>query len=272
MVNSNRSACVIDDEEDDDEDDDKSGLAKLLIFALFCVVVSANLHAVYFAAFSYSGDHIHFNVNTPFGPEPSDDYREGYRWLFTNTHRDERVMSWWDYGYQITSMGGCGCMADGNTNNFTHIGIIGMTMSSPEQVSWRLARLMNAEYMLVIFGGTCGYDGDDINKFMWMPRIANQTFHNISGPMYQAVPYYPIIGHWQTTNMTLSMMFQFCYKDFARFEYHPMLGKGFDMARQTPVPHLKQVKLSLFEEAFSTKHWIVRIYRVKPDPLWDRVY
>ena len=169
-------------------------------------------------------------------------------------------------------MGGRGCMADGNTNNFTHIGIIGMTMSSPEPVSWKLARLMGADFMLVIFGGACGYDGDDINKFMWMPKIANQTFHNISGPMYQMRPYYPIIGPWQTKNMTSSMMFNFCYMDFDRYEFHPMLSKGFDLTRQVEVPHLKQVKLKLFEEAFTTKNWIVRIYRVKPDPLWDRVY
>lgn len=75
-------------------------------------------------------------------------------------------------------------MADGNTNNFTHIGIIGMTMASQEPVSWKLARLLEADYMLVIFGGTSQYDGDDINKFLWMPKIANQTFHNISGDLY----------------------------------------------------------------------------------------
>jgi dolichyl-diphosphooligosaccharide--protein glycosyltransferase len=55
------------------------------------------------------------------GSAESDDYREGYRWLSENTHRDERVMRWADYGYQITGLAGHGCHADGNTNNFTHI-------------------------------------------------------------------------------------------------------------------------------------------------------
>ena len=27
-------------------------------------------------------------------------------------------------------------------------------------------------YVLVIFGGMIGYSGDDINKFLWMVRIA----------------------------------------------------------------------------------------------------
>lgn len=259
-------------EDEDYTDDSKSGLAWIIIISLFVAVLSAFLQSCYFCAVSYSGDHIHFDVTSPTGPEGSDDYREGYRWLFENTHRDDRVMSWWDYGYQITSMGNRGCLADGNTNNFTHIGIIGMTMSSPQEVSWRLARMMNANYMLVIFGGACGYDGDDLNKFMWMPKIANQTFHNISGSMYQFQPFYPIIGNWMTKNMTTSMMFSLSYHNFKRYDAFPMLPRGLDLTRQVQVPHLEKINLKLFEEAFTSKHWIVRLYRVKPDPLWDKVY
>ena len=181
------------------------------------------------------------------------------------------MMSWWDYGYQITSMGGRGCMADGNTNNFTHIGIIGMTMSSPEQVAWRLARLMDANYMLVIFGGACGYDGDDINKFLWMPRIANQTFTNISGDMYTPSGQGNIVTPVATNNMTQSMMYKFCYNNFKRFQFHPSIPKGTDMMRYGVVQDLG-FHLSLFQEAFTSKNWIVRIYRVLDDPLWNRVY
>lgn len=32
-----------------------------------------------------------------------DDFREAYYWLRHNTKPDARIMSWWDYGYQITS-------------------------------------------------------------------------------------------------------------------------------------------------------------------------
>ena len=249
----------------------KSTVSKFIISSLFLILIFTELHSVWFSAYGYSSDHIHFSVRTPSGVETSDDYREAYRWLWTNTGLDERVMSWWDYGYQITSMGGRGCMADGNTNNFTHIGIIGMTMSSPEQVSWRLARLMDANYMLVIFGGASGYDGDDINKFLWMPRIANQTFTNISGDMYQPSPYEPIISQKMTHNMTTSMMFKFCYNNFKRFQFHPSVPKGFDLMRYIEVPHL-DFKLNLFQEAFTSKNWIVRIYKVLDDPLWNRVY
>ena len=33
-----------------------------------------------------------------------DDFREAYWWLRMNTKEDAKVMSWWDYGYQITAM------------------------------------------------------------------------------------------------------------------------------------------------------------------------
>ncbi|KAK8846302.1 Dolichyl-diphosphooligosaccharide--protein glycosyltransferase subunit stt3a [Tritrichomonas musculus] len=269
--NSTLSASSSTDNFDNSSNYTRRFISHIIIFTLFSTMVFTQLHSVWFSAFSYSGDHIHFPVRTPTGQEMSDDYREAYRWLWTNTGRDQRVMSWWDYGYQITSMGGRGCMADGNTNNFTHIGIIGMTMSSPEPISWRLARLMNADYMLVIFGGASGYDGDDINKFLWMPKIANQTFHNISGNMYQSSPYEPVVGPHMTVNMSNSMMFKFCYYNFKRFSFHPSVEKGMDMTRFTPVPNLN-FKLSLFQEAFTSKNWIVRIYKVKDDPVWDRIY
>ena len=246
------------------------GLVTLITLFVICVI--SVLHSVLFACYSYSGDHMHFTVITPRGQESSDDYREGYRWLWDNTQQDAIVMSWWDYGYQITSMGNRGCIADGNTNNFTHIGIIGMTMSSPEEVSWRLARMLNVQYMLVIFGGASHYSGDDINKFLWMPRIANQTFTNISDTLYQITPYHPVVGERMTTNMTHSMMFKFCYKDFSNYRINPHFQYGYDTMRQAQVNEAKRINLKLFEEAYTTKNWIVRIYKVLPDPIFDRVY
>ena len=33
-------------------------------------------------------------------------------------------------------------------------------------------KMLDVDYVLVIFGGVIGYSGDDINKFLWMVRIA----------------------------------------------------------------------------------------------------
>jgi dolichyl-diphosphooligosaccharide--protein glycosyltransferase len=35
---------------------------------------------------------------------------------------------------------------------------------------------LDADYVLVIFGGLSGYSSDDINKFLWMVRIGGGVF------------------------------------------------------------------------------------------------
>ena len=45
-------------------------------------------------------------------------------------------------------------------------------MSSPEEVAYPILRKHDVDYVLIIFGGLIGYSGDDINKFLWMVRIA----------------------------------------------------------------------------------------------------
>ena len=45
-------------------------------------------------------------------------------------------------------------------------------MSSNETAAYEIMRSLDVDYVLVIFGGVIGYSGDDINKFLWMVRIA----------------------------------------------------------------------------------------------------
>jgi dolichyl-diphosphooligosaccharide--protein glycosyltransferase len=101
-----------------------------------------------------------------------DDYREAYQWLRQNTPEDAKVMSWWDYGYQIGGMADRPTLVDNNTWNNTHIATVGKAMSSKEEVSYPIMRQHEVDYVLVVFGGLLGYSGDDINKFLWMVRIA----------------------------------------------------------------------------------------------------
>jgi dolichyl-diphosphooligosaccharide--protein glycosyltransferase len=50
-----------------------------------------------------------------------DDYREAYYWLRQNTKQDAKVLSWWDYGYQVAGMANRTTIVDNNTWNKTHI-------------------------------------------------------------------------------------------------------------------------------------------------------
>lgn len=93
-----------------------------------------------------------------------DDYCEAYYWLRQNTPTDAKVMSWWDYGYQITAMGNITVIVDNNTWNNTHIATVGRAMSSYEDEAYDIMRSLDVNYVLVVFGGVTGYSSDDINK------------------------------------------------------------------------------------------------------------
>jgi dolichyl-diphosphooligosaccharide--protein glycosyltransferase len=58
-------------------------------------------------------------------------------------------------------------------------------MSSPEEIAYPILRQHDVDYVLVIFGGLLGYSGDDINKFLWMVRIAQGVWPDeIQEPNY----------------------------------------------------------------------------------------
>lgn len=136
----------------------------LLLFVLHCTWVTSN---------AYSSPSVVLASRMPDGSQHIiDDYREAYYWLRQNTPSDAKIMSWWDYGYQIGGMADRPTLVDNNTWNNTHIATVGKAMSSREEVSYPIMRQHEVDYVLVVFGGLLGYSGDDINKFLWMVRIA----------------------------------------------------------------------------------------------------
>lgn len=88
-----------------------------------------------------------------------DDFREAYYWIRQNTKEDAKIMSWWDYGYQIAGMADRATLVDNNTWNNTHIATVGKAMSLSEEQSWPILRRHDVDYVLVIFGGLLGYSG-----------------------------------------------------------------------------------------------------------------
>lgn len=140
-------------------------LMLLMMFAVHCTWVTSNAYSSpsIVLAFYNQGDGTR-NI--------LDDFREAYYWLSQNTEDDARVMSWWDYGYQIAGMANRTTLVDNNTWNNSHIALVGKAMSSTEDKAYEIMTSLDVDYVLVIFGGVIGYSGDDINKFLWMVRIA----------------------------------------------------------------------------------------------------
>lgn len=56
-------------------------------------------------------------------------------------------------------------------------------------------------------------------------------------------------------------MYKLSYYKFGEVRTHAQMS-GFDRVRNVEIGH-KNIKLKHVEEAYTTEHWIVRIYRVK---------
>jgi len=193
-----------------------------------------------------------------------DDFREAYAWLRHNTLSSAKIASWWDYGYQITGMGNRTTIVDNNTRNNTHIATVGFIMASDEDRAYPIIRSLDIDYLLVVFGGFIGYSSDDINKFLWMVRISGGIFPEVVERDYFSSQGQYRVDSTASKRMTNSLMYKMCYYRFG--ELMTVYGRpsGFDRVRHCEIGD-KNVKLTYIDEAFTSEHWMVRIYRVKTE-------
>ncbi|CAI0543466.1 unnamed protein product [Linum tenue] len=235
----------------------------LVLLGAFYVVFSVQVHCVWAAAEAYSAPSIVLTSHSNDGGlHVFDDFREAYSWLSHNTDVDDKVASWWDYGYQTTAMANRTVLVDNNTWNNTHIATVGTAMSSPEKQAWEIFHSLDVKYVLVVFGGVVGYPSDDINKFLWMVRIGGGVFPHIKEPDYLRDGQYRIDAQ-ATPTMLNCLMYKLSYFRSDFIPIHKTDGKGFDRVRRTEIGK-KHFKLTHFEEVFTTHHWMVRIYKLKP--------
>ena len=114
----------------------------------------------------------------------SDDWLETLDWIKMNTSEDAVVVSWWDYGYWITTISERTTVADNATIDSKQIkNIAKIFLNSPDE-SWGMLREMDADYVVVfvaaqnldvdnegqplyVMGG-----GGDESKKQWFMRIA----------------------------------------------------------------------------------------------------
>jgi dolichyl-diphosphooligosaccharide--protein glycosyltransferase len=131
-----------------------------------------------------------------------------------NTAADAKVMSWWDYGYQISAMANRTILVDNNTWNNTHIALVGKAFASDEDEAIGIMRALDVDYVLVIFGGLTGYASDDINKFLWMVRIGGTV-----DPELKEKDYYTPKGEFRvdaggSKTLLNCLMYKLCFYRF----------------------------------------------------------
>lgn len=234
------------------------GMAALLFFfVLHCTWVTSEAYSspsIVLAARGHDGSKIIF-----------DDFREAYYWLRMNTPEDSRVMSWWDYGYQIAAMANRTILVDNNTWNNTHIAQVGTAMASTEEKAYGIMRKMDVNYVLVIFGGLTGYSSDDINKFLWMVRIGGTSDKSIKEDDYYTEKKEFRVDKEGSPTLLNCLMYKLCYYRFGDFHTEQGKPSGWDRVRQAEIGN-KDFSLDYLEEAYTSEHWIVRIYKVlEPD-------
>jgi len=234
-----------------------AGVAVMLIFyTIHCTWVTSEAYSspsIVLAAKQQDGSRLIF-----------DDFREAYRWLAHNTKEDARIMSWWDYGYQISAMANRTILVDNNTWNNSHIAQVGKAFASSEENAYKIMRQLDVDYVLVIFGGLTGYASDDINKFLWMVRIAGSTDPNIKEPDYFTKQGEFRIDAEGSPVLLNCLMYKLCFYRFG--EVYTDHGKppGYDRVRNVEIGN-KDFKLNYLDEVYTSQHWLVRIYRVRPE-------
>ncbi|KXN88003.1 Dolichyl-diphosphooligosaccharide--protein glycosyltransferase subunit stt3 [Leucoagaricus sp. SymC.cos] len=225
-------------------------------------------HCTWVTSHAYSSPSVVLASSNPDGsPHIIDDFREAYYWLRQNTPQDAVVMSWWDYGYQIAGMADRPTLVDNNTWNNTHIATVGKAMASSEEVAYPILRKHDVDYVLVIFGALIGYSGDDINKFLWMIRIAQGVWPD----EVQESSFFTPQGEYRvddraTPAMKNSLMYKMSYY---RFEDLYGGNQPMDRVRQQQLPR-EGPTLDYLDEAFTSENWIVRIYKVKKEDILGR--
>ncbi len=214
-------------------------------------------HCVWTSSMAYSQPSIVMSQQLRDGSRLiQDDFREAYYWLRMNTKPDAKIMSWWDYGYQITAMGNRTVLVDNNTWNTTHIATVGLMLASPEEKAVPMLRDLDVDYVLVIFGGVARYSSDDIAKFLWPVRIAHGAFPDkISESEFIGSRGYTV-DESATERMKNCLLYKLSY-----YRAGEITG-GSDVARNARIG-VPETKPENLREAFTSENWIVRIYEVR---------
>ncbi|KAI5171966.1 dolichyl-diphosphooligosaccharide---protein glycosyltransferase [Nematocida sp. LUAm3] len=162
-------------------------LKGMLFLGIFSLYVGFSLRSNYFEAqnivIAFKGER---------GKESLilDDFREAGKYMKHNLPRDSIVISWWDYGYQITGMSGCSTVVDNNTNNYDKIAKVADFLLSPEDSISSHALIAPLKektrniFIYTVTGYKTKYLLSDLNKVSWIAKIAHEYNKSVSPSLF----------------------------------------------------------------------------------------
>merc|ERR1712071_338692 len=104
----------------------------------------------------------------------------------------------------------------------------------------------------------------DLNKFSWMLQLANSTSeHGLRVKESEYIKNYEIrVDKEVPLKMRQSLLYKLSYHRFAQVRTDPNFGFGYDRTREQTIPG-NYIRLTHFKEVYTSKNWLVRIYKVK---------
>ncbi|SBS83507.1 dolichyl-diphosphooligosaccharide--protein glycosyltransferase subunit STT3, putative (STT3) [Plasmodium ovale curtisi] len=225
------------------------------LFLLASLVVFLILHATWCSSIAYSESNITFYSRNKSGDRYiNDDIRQMYKWIANNTEEDAKIVAWWDYGYQLSVMSDRITYVDNNTWNYDHIATVGLILSSNEKHAYEQLKKLDADYVLVSYGGYSKNSSDDLNKFIWILKITSKKYNFVNPLLYYYHEKYHPLGKNATQFMTNSVLYKLSYYNITHDKV-----TGYDYVRKMDVPEIKN--LSYFEEVFTSDVWGFRLYK-----------
>ncbi|WFD31507.1 dolichyl-diphosphooligosaccharide--protein glycotransferase [Malassezia sp. CBS 17886] len=240
-----------------------AGVSVMVLAVTLLMLVAFVIHSTHITSTAYSSPSVVLSSVRGDGSQLIiDDFREAYYWLRENTAQDAKVMSWWDYGYQIAGFADRSTLVDNNTWNNTHIATVGRAMATTEEKAYPILRKHDVDYVLIMFGGLIGFSGDDLNKFLWMIRISE----GIWPEEINEASYFTRTGEYRVDDQAAPAMRDSLMYKMSFYRYPDLWngGAGMDRARGMPGPS-KSPTLDTLDEVFTSENWLVRIYQVKKE-------
>ncbi|RHY28775.1 hypothetical protein DYB32_005716, partial [Aphanomyces invadans] len=245
------------------------GAIQAVVVGLVVVLVWQLRHAASVTTKAYSSTSlVHESRHRTTGDDLiHDDFREAFGWLRHNTPPHAVVLSWWDYGYQLSTYANRTVLVDNNTWNNTHIATVGRVFGSTEAQAVPILDSLNVDYVFLLFGGASGYGGDDLDKFSWFLRIAQGVYPDAVDVNKFLVNGYVDSGEAATPAMKECLLYKLSYYRFDELVTDPATKiKGYDLNRRRK-QRAAPIALSHFDEVFTSEAWIVRIFKVRRDVL-----
>lgn len=237
-------------------------VAFVVVGALLCFY---GLHCVWVARTYYSESSVVLSGTRAGESVAFDDFRESFEWMRAHTPNESRVLSWWHVGHPIRALSQRLPLVDRHTRNRTLVASAARIFASPLSDARTRLLDLNVTHVYVVFGGRSGYRDDDMSQFHWMLRVAEVSFpSSVVRNDYLSTYGVLRVGASAPSAVFESLLYKLSYHRFGDVQTEYGQSPGYDRARKTEIGS-KRFGLDGFEEVFTSKNWVVRVYRVVGD-------